>query len=160
MNAVQLLTCPLCGHRFEAAGHVACKSCPLQSGCQVVCCPACGYQTVDPHKSLFGRLAQTLFNSFRLPGGASRLDRVGLTLADVPPGWRARVAGFTDRVSPDRQARLQAYGLIQNYWVRVVQHSPVTVVRLDNTELALETELAGEIQVQGIREGLEDEDCQ
>ena len=160
MNAVQLLTCPLCGHRFDAAGHVACNSCPLQRGCQMVCCPECGYQTVDPHKSLFARLAQTLFNSFRLPGSASRHAKVGLTLADVPPGWMARLVGFTDRISPDRQARLQAYGLIPNYWVRVVQHSPVTVIRLDNTELALEPELAGEIQVQSIKEGLEDENSQ
>jgi Fe2+ transport system protein FeoA len=70
------------------------------------------------------------------------------------------VVGFADGVSPDRRARLQAYGLIPNYWVRVVQHSPVTVVRLDQTELALETELAGEIQVMSIREGLEDENSQ
>ncbi len=160
MNAVQLLTCPMCGYRFDAAGHAACKSCPLQSGCHLVCCPECGYQMVNPGKSLFGRLAQTLFKASRLSEGASRPDRVGLTLADVPPGWQARVAGFTDRVSPDRRARLQAYGLIPNYWVRVVQHSLVTVVRLDQTELALETELAGEIQVMSIREGLDDENSQ
>jgi Fe2+ transport system protein FeoA len=32
--------------------------------------------------------------------------------------------------------------------VLVTQHSPVTVVRVENTELALEDDLAGKIQVQ------------
>ena len=137
MNAVQLLTCPLCGHRFDAAGHAACKSCPVQSGCELVCCPECGYQMVNPGKSLFGRLALALFKASRPTGGAQSLAGEGFTLADVPPGWQAKVVGFADGVSPDRRARLQAYGLIPDYWVRVVQHSPVTVVRLDNTELAL-----------------------
>jgi len=184
MNAQGLLTCSLCGHRFAAAGHAACKSCPLQMGCEVVCCPACGYQTVDPRKSLFGRLAQTLFNASRprrgahrrgRPGragggleihasrpcrGAHQSGRLGLTLADVPPGWQAKIGRFLEGIPPEKRVQLLSYGLVPNLWVCVVQHSPVTVVRLDNTELALEMELAGEIQVLSIREGLEDENSQ
>jgi hypothetical protein len=40
--------------------------------------------------------------------------------------------------------------MAKNDWVTVVQHSPVTVIRLEHTELALESELAGGIQVQQI----------
>ena len=40
-----------------------------------------------------------------------------------------------------------AYGLIPGNWVEVVQHSPVTVVQVENTELALEDELASQIEV-------------
>jgi hypothetical protein len=35
-----------------------------------------------------------------------------------------------------------------DYWVQVVQHSPITIVRLDHLELALENELASGIIVQ------------
>jgi hypothetical protein len=69
------------------------------------------------------------------------------TLADVPAGFRAKVGGFCADLPADRLAYLQGYGLAPGYWVRVLQHSPVTVVQVEFTELALETELACEVQV-------------
>jgi Fe2+ transport system protein FeoA len=83
-----------------------------------------------------------------------------LTLLDVPPGCRARVTGFQDGFPADRRAYLQAYGLTPHDWVTVLQNSPVTVIRLENTELALESELADGIQVEQIRRTDSDEDCQ
>jgi hypothetical protein len=35
-----------------------------------------------------------------------------------------------------------------NHQIQVVQHSPVTIIRLDNLELALENDLARGIRVQ------------
>lgn len=69
-------------------------------------------------------------------------------MADVPPGCRAEVVGFSAGFPPDRRAYLQAYGLVLNYSVQVVQHSPVTIVRVDHIELALESDLAKGILVQ------------
>jgi len=74
-------------------------------------------------------------------------ESTGLTLADIRPGCRARVAGFCRELPADRLAHLQAYGLAPGYWVRVLQHRPVTVVQVEHTELALETELACEVLV-------------
>jgi predicted amidophosphoribosyltransferase len=37
-------TCALCGARFTH-GTLVCVSCPLNVGCEVVKCPACGYQS-------------------------------------------------------------------------------------------------------------------
>ncbi len=53
--AVETMTCSMCGHIFDPALHVACRSCPLQSGCQLVCCPACGFEMVNPDRSLAAR---------------------------------------------------------------------------------------------------------
>ena len=36
-------TCPLCGNRFDAEGQGCRPSCPVSSGCKVLCCPSCGY---------------------------------------------------------------------------------------------------------------------
>ena len=58
-----------------------------------------------------------------------------------------RVKGFLPGLSPERQAHLLAYGLAPGYWVQVIQHSPVTVVRIEHTELALEAGLACQVQV-------------
>jgi Fe2+ transport system protein FeoA len=76
-------------------------------------------------------------------------DSVGRTLKDVPVGRRARVAGFCAGLTADRLAYLQAYGVAPGYWVRVLQHNPVTVVQVEHTELALESELACEVLVMG-----------
>lgn len=64
------------------------------------------------------------------------------TLANVPPGGRATVVGFCERMNPERRAHLQSYGLVPGRAVHVVQQSPVTVVQVDHTELALEVDLA------------------
>ena len=71
----------------------------------------------------------------------------GITLADVPPGSQVEVVGFSDNFPADRKAYLQAYGLVMNHQVQVVQHTPVTIIRLDNIELALENDLAKGIMV-------------
>jgi Fe2+ transport system protein FeoA len=83
-----------------------------------------------------------------------------LTLSDVPPGWQAKVVGFRGGIPPARRVHLQAYGLVPNDWVWVMQHSPVTVIQIDQTELALENSLASEIEVQHIRKGEVYEDRQ
>jgi Fe2+ transport system protein FeoA len=59
------------------------------------------------------------------------------------------VVGF-DTPAIEQQTQLQAYGLIAGRMVRVVQHAPVTVVQIDQTELALEGELADGIQVEAV----------
>ena len=38
--------CSLCGHHFEGAGNECRKGCPFGKGCNLICCPRCGYQFV------------------------------------------------------------------------------------------------------------------
>jgi Fe2+ transport system protein FeoA len=143
----QGIKCSMCGHSYDPDQHLACQSCPMHSGCSLVCCPNCGYQTVDPRKSKLVRLAR-FFSERRSPAGYSIDQNSQLTLADVPPGCKAKVVRFAADFPPDRRAYLQSYGLVMDYWVQVVQHSPITIVRLDHLELALENELASGIIVQ------------
>jgi Fe2+ transport system protein FeoA len=74
------------------------------------------------------------------------------TLADVPAGCKAKVLGFTQYLPPERLSHFQAFGLVPGQKVRVLQHSPVTVVQIEHTELALERDLAREIQITEIEE--------
>jgi Fe2+ transport system protein FeoA len=141
-----LFACPLCGHRFNAAEHAACRACPLHGACSLVCCPACGHTTIDAERS---RLARW-FASLR-PRPAQRAAALstteGCTLAEVPPGRRARVLEMGGLPLGQRE-RLQAYGLAPGRWLSVLQHSPVTVVQVDHTELAFERELAAKVRVE------------
>ena len=74
-------------------------------------------------------------------------DRTAITLLDVPDGCQAVVKGFLHGMPAQRHAQLRAYGLAPGCPVIVVQHTPVTVIRIEHLELALEHGLAREIQV-------------
>jgi Fe2+ transport system protein FeoA len=137
----EIIECPLCGYRFKPEKHAACTTCPLAGACSLVCCPACGYSTVNPARS---KLAQ-FWTSLRRRKTLEKES--GMTLTDVFPGARVRIAGFSGDLSSHQQEHLQAYGLVAGRKVRVLQHSPVTVVQVEHLELAMEAELAGKVRV-------------
>lgn len=153
---MSLITCPMCAFEFDPAGYSACSSCPLQPGCQLVCCPNCGYELVDVRASKLANAAQVLMSRLQLMKKEVSMDgRTGengaapTTLANAQPGVLVSVLGFSNRLSDARQAHLLAYGLTLGQKLRVLQHSPVTIVQIDHTELALERQLAEWIEVQG-----------
>jgi len=61
----RLMTCSFCGNRFNPQNQAACPSCPLNKGCQLVCCPACGFENIDVNESHLARLATNLFSRQR-----------------------------------------------------------------------------------------------
>ena len=69
------------------------------------------------------------------------------TLANLPLDQQAVVKRFLPGISSERHAQLRAYGLVPGCPVSVVQHTPVTVIRIEHLELALEHSLAKEVQV-------------
>jgi Fe2+ transport system protein FeoA len=173
--------CPVCGYRFDPADSGACGSCPLNAGCEMVCCPNCGHTTVDVNQSGLVQLANRIVALFRREQPASqghepaeefiRLDNIpspvpGLLspasnppssisgppspvrrLSEIPVGERVRVMSLGEGLTPPRCARLQAYGVVPGYWVKVIQHDPVTVIQVDHLELAMEGEVAEGIWV-------------
>ena len=135
----KMIICAMCGNKFDPAANPSCGACPLHGGCATVCCPKCGYSTINPEQSKLVKM----FSAFFLKRTAEVDAKNGLmTLADIRPGGQTKVAGFSPNLSPARLAHLQAYGLVQGHPVRVVQQKPVTVVQVDFVELALEEELA------------------
>ena len=95
----------------------------------------------------FGRRFRHLHRARRKKGCAYPNCENCDTLADAQPGRCLRVRGFLPGLSPERRTHLQAFGVVPGHRVRVLQHSPVTVVKIDYTELALENDMARLIQV-------------
>jgi Fe2+ transport system protein FeoA len=111
----------------------------------MTCCPSCGYSWIEPDRTASGRRLRRWFDGVR----RERRRRSGLpagTLADVPPGWKARLHGW-ESTPPRRRQQLRAYGLAESSWIYVLQHVPTTIIRVGQTELALEYELAATILV-------------
>ncbi len=136
-------TCPLCGEPLSDGAAGPCASCPLGAGCALICCRACGYSAIDPNSSTLVRLARRITGFVR----SRRRELSGAAvLADVRPGRRARIAAL-EELPPSERDRLLAYGLAPGRVVQVIQATPVTVVRVEHTELALERVLSRTIGV-------------
>lgn len=71
-------------------------------------------------------------------------------LAQVRPGQKVRVSGY-GQMKPVYRQHLRAYGLYPGSMLLVLAQNPVTMVLVDHTELAFETELARQVQVEVIR---------
>ncbi len=167
------IDCPICAYQFGGDEPRACASCPVNRSCTLLCCPNCGHNTVDPGQSraargllrLLRRAERRRFEPGRAPAGATPANRDArlnepsaerrpdrpepspVTLRDLPPGSRARVCEFaTDAPTRCREA-LIAYGLCPGQWLWVRRNSPVTVVEVDQLELALDPDLAQWIEI-------------
>lgn len=69
-----------------------------------------------------------------------------MPLRDLAPGMLATVLELDASVAMWRD-RLVAYGLVPGRLVEVVQHAPVTVVRVERIDLAFEARIAAGIVV-------------
>ena len=63
------------------------------------------------------------------------------TLAGVEPGCEVSVTGYLGTCAGQRR-HLQAYGLLPGRRIRVLSQHPVTIVQIEQTELAFETAVA------------------
>lgn len=68
------------------------------------------------------------------------------TLAQAQPGKPVTISGF-DKLAPSHRQHLQAYGLLPGRTVQVLAQRPVTIVLVEQTELAFETEIAKQVLI-------------
>jgi Fe2+ transport system protein FeoA len=144
----RLVGCPMCGHFFDPVENEACGSCPAHGGCSLICCPVCGYSSVDPARSRLVGLGSRLRTRCRARFRGHR-GKGAMTLADAPRGTRVRINELAG-LSSERRHQLQAYGLTPGGIVEIVQQSPVTVVKVDHLDLAFESVIARGIRVEPV----------
>ena len=66
------MQCPVCGGQLkeQVAG---CSRCPMNGGCDMVCCENCGYETVAPRSALVD-FVTNLWRKSKPSGRASRVS--------------------------------------------------------------------------------------
>lgn len=89
------------------------------------------------------RSASTINNTTAATASANRPG----TLAQVKSGQHATITGF-DTLSQQCRMHLQAYGLLPGRKVFVMAQRPVTIVLIEQTELAFENGIAQQIFVE------------
>jgi len=142
-----MIRCQLCGYEFDETQASACSSCALNPHCAVICCPNCGYQSVDESKS---KLTQGLRQALLRAWGRRRTGSpagVVCRLSELPAGQSATVVAIESN-SPARQERLNVFGVMPGCQLVLEQSQPTFVVRIGFTELSLEREIADEILIE------------
>lgn len=135
--------CPMCGIEFERAGSVCERSCPISSDCNTVRCPACDYEFPGTGRSvtwlrrLFGRREATP----RPPQ-----DQDAVTLDSLSSGEKAELLELSC-MSGARRNTLTVFGLTPGTMITLLQRSPSYVIRVGETELGLDREIAQGIYV-------------
>lgn len=135
------LTCPLCAFEFEQEDTLCAHGCPLGAVCRLHRCPGCGYEFPEV-PTVLSRLG-SLFGRRRPPATAP----TGRTVRDLRPGEGARVVCVA-RTAPARHDALIVFGIAPGAEVTLLQRWPACVVRVGETDLALDPEIAADILVE------------
>lgn len=136
--------CPLCGFEFERHAAPCEHSCPLGKLCKLICCPNCRYEFPEQPQSLswLGRL-------FR-PRPPAPTHRELLCLNELEEGEQSELVCL-NCAHASRRSALAVYGLVPGSRLVLQQKSPSFVIRVGETELALEAAIAGEIFVKRVK---------
>jgi Fe2+ transport system protein FeoA len=122
----------------------------MSQRCALICCPNCGYQMPDEAKThvvswLRRRLARLSSVSDLWPSQqTSTADHC--PLSRLPAGTTAQVAAIQS-ARPARLERLSLLGIVPGSQVRLEQRWPAIVVRVGETELSLDEDVADQIIV-------------
>ena len=146
------MRCAMCGYEFEQSQLTCHGACPLGAHCMVVCCPRCGYSTVDSSRSRLSRRLASLFG--KANRRSAQLQEIGtapacaeatVCLLELKPGE----GGFISEARGDANGweYLSRYGLLPGTPVRLTQKRPVPIVQIGQTELAIDHTVAAQIFV-------------
>ena len=149
----QEATCPLCGLAFSRQDALCHHGCPLATTCHLVACPGCGYEfparprqaQLDADADVPRRRPSLLDRLFHLGRPRRELDPQAPSVRDLARGARARVLHLAGERSRDT---LAVFGLVPGAELELLQKTPAFVVRVGETELALESDVAARILVE------------
>ena len=133
------LHCALCGFEFEKQGAACATSCMLARHCKLVRCPNCGYEFPEPSGSL--TWIQKLFGRKEAP-----VARALMSLDEVEEGDTYELVCLNGS-HPSRRSALAVYGLVPGCRLTLTQRRPSFIIRVGETELAFEANIARQIFV-------------
>ena len=139
----EYLNCPLCGFEFEKLDTLCSHGCPLGGSCNFVRCPGCQYEFLEkPRKVSWLKrlLGKEPVDEPPLPEGV-------VPLKELKRGEVARVICLGGD-NGSRHNTLAVFGLAAEAEITLIQQLPSCVLRVGETELAVDPEIAKEILVE------------
>ena len=140
--ADEYLTCPFCGFEFSKQDTLCHHGCPLGATCRLNRCPNCQYEFAEQPKAV-----SWLSGVFRRRERRQDLPEDVVTVRDLRAGERARVLCLGGG-SSTRHNNLAVFGVVPGAEITLVQQRPAPVLRVGETELAVDPAIAREILVE------------
>ena len=138
--AGRFVVCLFCGFEFEPEDTLCRHGCPMRTNCGLIRCPGCDYEFPERPAAVswLGRLLRL---------GSPREPACGhyQSLEDVEIGVQVEVSSLPPGDS--RRNTLAVFGLVPETRITLLQKRPACVVKVGETELALDPEIASEIIV-------------
>jgi Fe2+ transport system protein FeoA len=88
-----------------------------------------------------------IHSAMKSPVGSTKPIEKAQTLAQARAGKLVTITGFGKLTSAQKQ-HLQAFGLLPGRTIQVLAQHPVTIVLVEQTELAFEWEIARQVMVE------------
>jgi Fe2+ transport system protein FeoA len=138
----------MCGFEFARGDTLCAHGCPLGSMCRLVRCPSCQYEfpetpaAVGMFRKLFKRR-----RSLPVSAGEARLPETVRAASELRPGERATVLCLGSTAT-ERHRTLTVFGVVPGAELAIVQQQPACVIKVGETELALDRDIAREILVE------------
>jgi Fe2+ transport system protein FeoA len=145
-KAPDYLHCSLCGLEFEKTDTVCAHGCPLGIACGHVRCPNCAFEFPEPPKSM--RWLRRVFGR-RKKIDLEALNGATVTLDRLDSGTRCELQHLGCG-SNSRRNTLTVFGMTPGTEMELLQRQPSFVVRVGETEVGLDEEIAREIYVKPI----------
>lgn len=133
------VVCPFCGFEFAPEDTLCRHGCPMRTRCGLIRCPGCDYEFPERPAAVswFAKL-------FRAAAGEAPCG-LYCTVAELENGATAEVVSVP--VAGRRRDTLAVFGLVPETRITLLQKRPACVVRVGETELALDPEIAAAIVV-------------
>lgn len=135
-----MITCSFCGNSFNDEDAVkGCSGCPMSKSCNKIKCPKCNYENVKVKK--FG-----WFIKQKSKNNSYGVDTNGICkLSELKLGQRATITKV--EVNEKSINKLGVFGIVPGEKIVVMQRFPAFIVRVGNTRVALDKDIAVDILV-------------
>lgn len=136
--------CSLCGFHFSSEGANCHTGCALAKHCNLVKCPSCGYEFPAPSRG--PAWLQKLTGRHRAAAAHYATSRDLMPLDEAIEGVSYELVSLNGSHT-SRKSALAVYGLVPGCRLSLTQKRPSFIVRVGETELAFEGNVAHDIFV-------------
>ena len=139
--------CSLCGFEFSSAGTHCHTGCMLAKHCKLVKCPSCNYEFPEPSRG--PQWLQKLTGRNRAAAAHYATTRELMPLDEALEGASYELVSLNGSHT-SRKSALAVYGLVPGCRLSLTQKRPSFIVRVGETELAFEGNVARDIYVKPV----------
>lgn len=137
------LNCPMCAFGFEPQDTLCAHGCPMGAACELIRCPSCGYEFPETPRSISWLRRVLGKNRQRAPV----VEEGMRTVRQLKSGEHGTVFALVG-AKTSRHNQLAVFGVVPGAELTVIQQYPSCVVRVGETELALDSDIAREILIE------------